>query len=71
MNTSKILGILGGVAAGALLAVLFAPERGRKKRAKKEDEFTGEIKGRIEDLYQNIKIHKKNLLQDTKKFNLK
>jgi len=67
MDTSKIvLGILGGVAAGALLGVLFAPERGRK-RAKNEDEFTGEIKGRIEDLYQNIKIHKKNLLQDTKK----
>jgi gas vesicle protein len=70
MDTSKIvLGILGGVAAGALLGVLFSPEK-RKKTGKKDD-FTGEIKGKIEDLYQNIKIHKENLLQDTKKFNLK
>ncbi|MBA4319578.1 MAG: YtxH domain-containing protein [Flavobacterium sp.] len=35
MNSSKVLlGILGGVAAGALMGVLFAPAEGKKTRKK-------------------------------------
>lgn len=72
MNTGKIvLGILGGVAAGALLGVLFAPEQGKKTRKKivdKGNDFTGEIKGKIEDLYQNITNHQQDFLENAKDF---
>jgi gas vesicle protein len=33
MKTDKvILGVLGGIAAGAILGILFAPEKGRNKK---------------------------------------
>jgi len=35
MSSSKVLlGVLGGVAAGALMGVLFAPSEGKKTRKK-------------------------------------
>jgi len=72
MNTGKILlGVLGGIAAGALLGVLFAPEEGKKTRKKiidKGNDFTGEIKGKIEDLYHNITNHQQEFLENDKDF---
>jgi gas vesicle protein len=33
MKTDKvILGVLGGIAAGAILGILFAPEKGKRKK---------------------------------------
>jgi len=70
MNTGKILlGILGAAAVGAVLGILFAPEDGKKTRKKifgKGNDFTGEIKGKVEDLYHNIKTQQANLLENTK-----
>jgi gas vesicle protein len=68
MSTGKLaLGILGGIAAGALLGVLFAPEEGKKTRKKiadKGNDFAGELKGKIEDLYKNITNHSQDLLEN-------
>jgi gas vesicle protein len=48
MSAGKvILGVLGGVAAGAILGVLFAPQKGsvtRRKIARKGEDFVEELK---------------------------
>ncbi|WP_348822796.1 YtxH domain-containing protein [Flavobacterium aestuarii] len=75
MSTGKFaLGILGGIAAGALLGVLFAPEEGkktRKKIAEKGNDLAGEIKAKFDNLYKNITNHQDELLQDAKNLSAK
>jgi len=70
MNSSKVaVGILGGVAAGALLGVLFAPEKGSKTRKKivsKSKGFANEVKGKFEELYEDVTHKYENLIQDAK-----
>ena len=72
MSLGKLaVGILGGVAAGALLGVLFAPEEGsktRKKIADKGNEFAGEIKRKLEDSYKNITNQQGNHTENTNDF---
>ena len=70
MNSNKVvLGILGGVAAGALLGILFAPEKGSKTRKKIADKSKGianDMKDKLEDLYVDATDKYENLLQDAK-----
>lgn len=52
MNTSKVLlAVLGGVAAGALIGVLIAPDKGsntRKKYLDKGKNYVDDLKGKFE-----------------------
>jgi len=77
MSTGKIiLGVLAGAAAGAVLGILFAPEKGsatRKKIMDMADDFGGEIKEKISgsiktvtDQFENAKSDAKGLVEKGK-----
>jgi len=58
MSTGKVLlGVLAGVAAGALLGILFAPDKGsvtRKKIAKKGELLAEELKGKFDEFVNSM-----------------
>jgi len=58
MRSGKILlGVLAGVAVGALAGILFAPEKGAKTRKqilKKGEDYTEELKEKFEELLGSI-----------------
>lgn len=59
MSSGKVLlGVLAGVAAGALVGVLFAPEKGsvtRKRLSKKGDDYVDELKEKFNDFLDEVK----------------
>lgn len=71
MSTNKlVLGILGGVAAGAVLGLLLAPDSGKNTKKKifnKGKRFAGEVKDKFEDLYKNMSNNHEDLLKKSKK----
>jgi len=58
MSSGKVLlGILSGVAAGALLGILFAPEKGadtRKKIVKKGEDYATDLRDKFNGFLDNI-----------------
>lgn len=58
MNSGKVLlGLLAGVAAGALLGVLFAPDKGsdtRKKIAGKKNDLTDALKDKFNEFLSQV-----------------
>lgn len=58
MEKGKIVaGVLGGIALGALLGVLFAPEKGsitRRKISKKGEEYLDDIKDKFDEFLDNV-----------------
>ncbi len=58
MKTNNIaIGILGGIAAGAILGILFAPAKGkdtRKQIAKKSNDYASELKDKFGDIMETI-----------------
>jgi len=58
MNTGKVLlAVLAGVAAGGLLGVLFAPDKGsvtRKKISKKSEDYAEALKEKFNEFLDSI-----------------
>lgn len=58
MNTGKVLlGVLAGVAVGATLGILFAPDKGsstRKKISKKKDDYVEELEDHFNEFVDGI-----------------
>ena len=77
MKTDKvILGVLGGLAAGVILGILFAPEKGEKTRKKiktKGIDYADELKyqygeksNKLSKKYDSLKKEGKSILKEGK-----
>jgi gas vesicle protein len=70
MNSSKVLlGVLGGVAVGAIAGILFAPAKGTKTRKRILNTGKGymdNIKGKFDDLSEEITNKYESFLSEAK-----
>jgi len=72
MSSGKVLlSLLAGVAVGALLGVLLAPEKGsdtRKKISKKGEDFTDTLKEKFNDFVEDISEKFEQVKEDVTDF---
>jgi len=72
METGKILlGILAGVATGAILGVLFAPDKGsntRKKIGEKSEDLKDSLKEKFEEYLDNVSQKYENIKENASDF---
>jgi len=70
MNSSKVLlGVLGGIAVGAIAGVLLAPASGKKTRKRimnKTKDYAGDLKEQLNDLKDNVSHKFNGYLEDAK-----
>lgn len=70
MESSKVLlGVLGGVAVGAVLGILFAPDKGINTRKKLVDQGKGyadDLKGKFDGIKKEVTDKYGSLLSDAK-----
>ena len=62
-----ILGVLAGAAAGAILGILYAPEKGsttRKRFSRKTYAYTDELEEKFNDLIDNITEQFQNVVEE-------
>jgi gas vesicle protein len=68
-NGKVVLGVLAGIAAGAILGILFAPDKGcetRKKIAKKGNDVADDLKNKVTDLIADLTDKFESAIQEAK-----
>ena len=72
MSKGKVLlGVLAGVAIGAALGVLFAPDKGwntRKRISKKAEDLTEDLRDKFEEFMDTISVKVDEVKEETADF---
>jgi gas vesicle protein len=70
MESGKtVAGVVLGIGVGALLGILFAPEKGSKTRKRileKGQDYADDLKGKFDELYQDVSDKYESFLEEAK-----